>query len=222
MSSFLEKLKKGMSIKEPISQKETEEKQPEEILTEEKPAKNIKKTEKVSFQYSAPKIEKVLPPKEIEAAKEPEKETVVPELKIKKIEIETKIPEKKEITQEPTVQKKQKWSFQRGEEGQLVIDVYQTENELVIQSAVAGVKPENLDITVEKDILTIKGSREKQLAEKGDYFVQECFWGFFSREIILPVETDPSRIKAEMKNGVLTIKMPKIIRENKKKIVIKE
>ncbi len=105
-------------------------------------------------------------------------------------------------------------------EGQLAVDVYQTDSELVIQSAIAGVKPENLDISIEKDLVTIKGEREKPVQEKGDYFYQECYWGGFSRQIILPVEVDPGRIEATLKEGILMIRMPKIMREGKKKIEV--
>lgn len=113
-------------------------------------------------------------------------------------------------------------AFSQEPEGELAIDVYQTENELVIQAAVAGVKIEDLDISIEKDVLAIKGCREKPFEEKGDYFTQECFWGPFSREIILPVEIDPNQTIAKMKEGVLTIRIPKILREKKRKIIVKE
>ena len=108
-------------------------------------------------------------------------------------------------------------------EGELTVDVYQTEKELVIQSAIAGVKIEDLDILIEGDKVTIRGKREKPPENgKRNYFYQECFWGPFFREIILPVEIDPSRAKATLKEGILTIRMPKIEKEKKRKIEIKE
>ena len=108
-------------------------------------------------------------------------------------------------------------------EGQLAIDIYQTEKELVIQSAIAGIKLKDLDISIEKDKLSIKGKREKLLENgKINYFYQECYWGPFSREIILPVEVDPSKAEASFKEGILSIRMPKIEREKKKKIEVKE
>ncbi len=135
--------------------------------------------------------------------------------------VQTETPEeiiKEEVRKEWKVKK---WPFfSREEEGQLAIDVYQTENDLVIQSAIAGVKPENLDISIERDIIIIKGGREKSTGENSDYFIRECFWGPFSREVILPVEVDPSRAKALFKEGILTIRMPKIEREKKRKINI--
>jgi len=191
MTSFFDKLKKGMGVDEPITEPEEEKKEEEEKEeTEKKPAKKPKKTKK-------PKKEKT------------------PEIKIEEIEVEEKEPEKEE--------KKKKWpSFSGMEEGELAIDVYQTDKDLIIQSAIAGVDLEDLDISIERDIIIIRGGREKPFQEDGDYFMQECFWGPFSREIILPAEADPGRATAEMKNGVLTIRIPKILREIKKKIIIKK
>jgi len=103
----------------------------------------------------------------------------------------------------------------------LAVDVYQTENELVIQSAIAGVKSEDLDISLEGDVITISGERKKPFEEKEDYFSQECYWGKFSRQIILPVEVDPNRIEASLKDGILTIRAPKLLKEKKRKIIIK-
>ena len=108
-------------------------------------------------------------------------------------------------------------------EGELAIDVYQTDSEIVIQSPIAGIKKENIDISIENDIITIRGSREKpEEVEDKNYFIRECYWGSFSREIILPTEGDPSRAEATMKEGVLTLRIPKVDRERKKKIIIKE
>jgi len=106
-------------------------------------------------------------------------------------------------------------------EGQLAIDVYQTDGELVIQSTIAGVKPESLDVTAQGDKVVIRGSRENPETEEKNYFYQECYWGSFSREIILPVDADISRAEATMVEGVLTIRMPKIEKEKKKKITVK-
>ena len=107
-------------------------------------------------------------------------------------------------------------------DGQLTVNVFQTENELVLQSAIAGVKVEELDVIIEDDVITIKGNRPNPLAETGDYFIEECYWGPFSRKVILPVEVDSSRADAAMKEGILTIRIPKIQREKKKKLTIKE
>jgi len=108
-------------------------------------------------------------------------------------------------------------------EGELVVDVFQTDKEIVIVAPIAGVKAEDLDITVERDTIKIKGKREKvfEVQEK-DYLIKECYFGPFSREIILPVEVDGKKAKASMKEGILIIKMPKIKQERKRKLKIKE
>jgi HSP20 family protein len=84
------------------------------------------------------------------------------------------------------------------------------------------VKAENLEIEIEGDILTIRGIRERPFEEKGEYFTQECFWGPFSRKVILPVEVDVDKAEAQIKNGVLTIRIKKVQKERKKKILVKE
>lgn len=96
-------------------------------------------------------------------------------------------------------------------EGQLTVDVFQTDKEIIIQSAVAGINPNELSISIDNDLLAIKGERGKLKQEKEvNYFYQECFWGKFSREIILPAEVDSSKARASMERGILTIRMPKI------------
>lgn len=109
-------------------------------------------------------------------------------------------------------------------EGQLVVDVYETETELVIQSAIAGVKNNDIDISIEDDILILKGDRANPVEENDEknYFTQECYFGAFHREIIIPREIDTSRIDANIKNGMLTIRMPKIERAKNKKIGLEE
>lgn len=114
--------------------------------------------------------------------------------------------------------KKKKW-FEP--EGQLAVDFYQTSRDFVIQTAIAGIDSKDLDILIEKDMVTIRGRREKpQESSDIKYFYQECYWGPFSREIILPQEVDTGHSEADMKDGILTIRMAKIDKE-KKKISIK-
>ncbi len=106
----------------------------------------------------------------------------------------------------------QDW-IEAGYEGQLSVDVYQTEDDLIIKSTIAGVKPEDLDITINNDLVTIRGARhqDKEVTPE-DYFYQECYWGGFSRSIILPVEIKAEAAEANLKNGVLTLILPKIER----------
>jgi len=107
-------------------------------------------------------------------------------------------------------------------DGQLTVDIYQTNSDLIIQSAVAGVDLKDLDITIDKDLVLIKGKRNRPNKEKGDYFCKECYWGTFSRKIILPVEVNCDKIQATLKKGILTIKIPKRTKKGKKHIIIQE
>lgn len=95
---------------------------------------------------------------------------------------------------------------------ELAVDVYQTDKHLVIQTPIAGVDPDKVDVSIENDMITISGfrSKEEEVEEK-DYFYQECYWGGFSKTIALPSnEVNIEEAKAEMKNGVLTIKIPRL------------
>ena len=103
-----------------------------------------------------------------------------------------------------------KWMTSDYEEGQLSIDVYQTPDTIVIKSTIAGVKPEDIDISINNDLLTIRGSREMlENIREENYLYRECYWGSFSRSIILPVEVEADKIEAFLENGVLTVALPK-------------
>lgn len=106
------------------------------------------------------------------------------------------------------------------DEGQLSIDVFQTPTSIVVKSTIAGVKPGDVDISINNDMLTIRGKREIQekIAEE-NYLIKECYWGGFSRSIILPVEVDAEKIEASLDNGILTVTLPKA--KNAKQISIK-
>ncbi|MFA5961138.1 MAG: Hsp20/alpha crystallin family protein [Parcubacteria group bacterium] len=107
-------------------------------------------------------------------------------------------------------------------EGQLTIDVYQTDNDIVIKSTIAGVKPEDLDVSINNDMLTIRGERknEENVIEE-NYYYQECYWGSFSRSVILPIDVMADKIEASMKNGILTVRMPKAESNKSKKIQVR-
>ncbi len=100
--------------------------------------------------------------------------------------------------------------FSDSQEGQLAVDVYQTEKDIVIKAPVAGVDESDIDIEVRSDQISIKGQRkeEKEVSE-GNYHSRECFWGSFSRIVTFPVEGDPEKAKATFKNGILTVRVPK-------------
>jgi len=96
-------------------------------------------------------------------------------------------------------------------EGQLTIDVYQTDRDIVIKSTIAGVKPEDLDIDINSEMVTVKGKRsQEEEIDSENYYYQECYWGPFSRSIVLPVEIITEKAEATMKNGILTIRLPKM------------
>ena len=108
------------------------------------------------------------------------------------------------------------------EEGQLTIDVYQTTDEMVIKSTIAGVKQDDLDITIATDMVTIQGSRRKdENISPEDYYYQELYWGTFSRSILLPQEIDSDEAEATIKNGLLTIKLPKMDKAKVQKLRVK-
>lgn len=122
----------------------------------------------------------------------------------------------------PTRNAEEEEDFGGEPEGQLTIDVYQTPNDIVIESAVAGVKPEDLDIDVSTDSVTIRGTRRRDHEVKEeDYFYQECYWGRFSRSVILPQEVDPEKAAVNFKNGVLVVKLPKLSRSRSRKLKVK-
>jgi HSP20 family protein len=101
-------------------------------------------------------------------------------------------------------------------EGQLTVDVYQTSNDIIVESAIAGVAPDDIDVSVTTDSITIRGSRKREKTVRDeDYLYQECYWGKFGRSIILPQEVDPEGAQVKFKNGILTVTLPKA---NKKKV----
>lgn len=107
-------------------------------------------------------------------------------------------------------------------EGQLTIDVYQTNDDIVIKSTIAGVKPENLDVNINNDMVTIRGERQQEEEVSVDnYYYQECYWGPFSRSVILPVEIIADKAEATMKNGILTLRLPKADTTKTRKIQVR-
>lgn len=96
------------------------------------------------------------------------------------------------------------------EEGQLAIDAYQDEDNVVIKAPIAGVNTEDLEIQITDEVVTVKGQRKNESeSARENYFVQECYWGSFMRSYILPVPVDAAKAEASMRNGILTIKIPK-------------
>jgi len=116
--------------------------------------------------------------------------------------------------------KESKWEEET--DAELTIDLYQTPTDIIVQTMVAGVQPDNLSITITRDMITIKGKREEnQSIDKGNFFVQELYWGSFSRTISLPEEVDPEEAEAIEKHGLLIIKLPKLDKNRETKLKIK-
>ncbi|MEK7620381.1 MAG: Hsp20/alpha crystallin family protein [Patescibacteria group bacterium] len=97
-------------------------------------------------------------------------------------------------------------------EGKLSVDVVETQDEIVVRSAIAGVRTQDLDITLSDDTLTIRGVRNHACEEstRDQVHVQECHWGSFSRTIILPCSVDADSVDATLRRGILTIHMKKV------------
>jgi len=109
------------------------------------------------------------------------------------------------------------------DEGQLLVDVYQTPDEVVIQSVVSGVRPDELDVSITQEMVTIRGKRERGHHVSDDnYFYQELYWGAFSRSILLPQEIDVEASEANLKNGLLTVHLPKIDKARIQKLKIRQ
>jgi len=107
-------------------------------------------------------------------------------------------------------------------DGELSVDVYQTQNEIIIEAMLAGVKPEDLQISITRDMVTIKGRRDgnTQISED-DYFYRELYWGSFSRSILLPHEIEIESVEAVEKHGLLIIRLPKIDKAKQAKVKVK-
>lgn len=108
------------------------------------------------------------------------------------------------------------------EEGELSVDVYQTSNELIIEAMVAGVKPEDLHLSITRDMVTIKGRRDGNTqVTHDDYFYKELYWGSFTRTILLPHEVEIEEAEAVEKHGLLIIRLPKVDKARQTKLKVK-
>lgn len=149
---------------------------------------------------------------------EPGDDIVIPAATLKKASTSTS--SKITVNEEPEAKKASHW--EEDEEAQLTVDVYQTANDIIINTMVAGVQPENLTISITRDMITIRGKREEnRTIDTEDYFVQELYWGAFSRTISLPEEIDPEEAEAVEKHGLLIIKLPKVNKDKKTTLKIK-
>lgn len=124
--------------------------------------------------------------------------------------------------EELEVEEKSDWINNAPEEGELTVDVYQNPNEIIIKSMVAGVKPEDLDVSITRDMVTIKGKREtERTVADDDYFHRELYWGSFSRNIVLPQEIDVDGAEAIEKHGLLILRLPKLDKHRSTKLKVR-
>ena len=135
---------------------------------------------------------------------------------IKKISVQSKGGKNNSANSNPA------WMEEEVEEAELTVDVYQTPSDIVVQTMVAGVRPEDLEITIARDMVTIRGKREEsRTINEENYFAKELYWGTFSRTLSLPAEVEPDDAEAVEKHGLLTLKLPKIDKEKKKNVKVK-
>ncbi len=108
------------------------------------------------------------------------------------------------------------------EAGELAVDVYQTQTHIVIKAMIAGVRPEDLDVSITRDMVTIRGKRERHTeGTHGDFFFQELYWGSFARSIVLPQEIEIEEAEATEKHGLLIIRLPKLDKGRQAKLKVK-
>lgn len=107
-------------------------------------------------------------------------------------------------------------------EGTLAVDVYETPEDVVVKATVPGIKPEEINISVTGDVLTIKGeTKQEEKVEKANYIRQERRYGAFARSISLPTSVNAEKAEAVFENGVLTLKLPKVEEVKPKVISVK-
>jgi len=115
----------------------------------------------------------------------------------------------------------EEWDEEDAVPGQLAVDVYETKEKLVVKARTAGVNRNDLDVSISDNTLSIRGTLSAGNEEDVEnYFVQECYWGEFSRSIALPVPVKEDEIEAVLKDGVLTISFTKVKQDTVKKIQI--
>jgi HSP20 family protein len=123
---------------------------------------------------------------------------------------------------EPTAIQARQNVVEEEEEGQLTVDVYETSSEIVLKTMVAGVKPEDLDVAISRESVTIRGKREEdKTISKDDYFYRELYWGTFSRTVALPAEVDVDEAEAIEKYGLLILKLPKLDKNRQTKLKVR-
>ena len=134
-----------------------------------------------------------------------------------------------EVAGDEDYQEEVEWSDEESEfnpeepqEGELPVDMYQTDDYIIIRALVGGITPNELDVSITRDLVTIRGTREEiQETEDENYFHRELFWGSFSRSLPLPEEVILEEAEAQEKHGLLEIRLPKVDKQRSTKLKIK-
>src|SRR3989338_6744236 len=141
------------------------------------------------------------------------------------IEEENEEPKKKSIGMTNGDKKDKKnnnWIEEENDEAELAVDVYQTPTDIIVQTMVAVIKPEDLELSIARDMITIRGKREEsRTIDEDNYFSKELYWGKFSRTISLPQEVEPEEVEATEKHGLLTVKIKKVDKEKKNNVRVR-
>lgn len=138
-------------------------------------------------------------------------------------EAQVAVPVQKKGSPSPIPSKAELWMKEEDNTvGHLTVDVYQTPTEVIIQTMIAGTKPEDIHVVVTRDNVTIKGKREDgRMINDENFHAKELYWGAFSRTISLPHEVDPDDAEAVESHGMLTLKLTKIDRSRETKLKVK-
>ena len=114
------------------------------------------------------------------------------------------------------------WIEEENEEAELAVDVYQTPTNIIVETFVAGVKPEDLELSIARDMITIVGVREEHRnIDEENYFTKELYWGKFSRTLQLPQEVEPEEVEATERHGLLTIRLQKVDKDKRNNVKVK-
>lgn len=117
---------------------------------------------------------------------------------------------------------KPSWADTEEEDGSLPVDVFETPTQIIVKTLIPGVEKEDLEISLSRDMVAIKGSRHSEnVVDDSDYFHKELYWGSFSRTILLPQEVDIDRAEATEDKGLLIIRLPKVDKGKQAKLRVK-
>ncbi len=132
-----------------------------------------------------------------------------------KVDLDTTSPEETDDQERKTLSSS-------NEEGELAVDVYEDTTHIYVQAMIAGVEPEDIDVSITREMVTLRGKRVNSTnIQDENYYHKELYWGGFSRKILLPEEVDPEKSEALEKHGLLMLKLPKLNKRRSQKLEVK-